>query len=687
MPDAGVRPDAGVDAGLPPVDAGPLDGGFDAGPTDAGLTDGGLDAGADGGPPDAGATDAGPPIRCAGLACQPWEQCLETGGAGRCVNAVTISWLSPVAGASAPLDLTSIPLAITTTAANTLDVPWTSGGVLVSAGTFSGERGVRAATLFINAADAGVVTLTAGWDGGPNATTQFVLASPIVQHLGPRVPSYGTSSPEFEPNDPAGPAWRRDDVVPFQIADLPQPIALHARFDGPGARTWSAPVTARCDAGSCWRADVALAELHFPAFRGAVLFWASGADGGLQTRPTPFPVTRWRWRRQVSGVPNPIAIAIARPITSNGTVLVGSADTTTTGRLLRLDGSGQLATAQPVGWTQAVTTLSGSFATAVGAFGPDGGAFVSLGSMQPPISTSSTFVASGGAADWTAAMTERGQFAVFERLGTRFSVPCPNDAGVPFVAFASSSSFIAGVSAGGPLCVVPTQPPLGIQQPLGTYRPPLIKVGAHQNLDLLVGGETGGLWSILRVSGTISETLLLDAGVVDGVVLTTPATGAARMYWVGDDLRVNAAPLNVSPLTSPPMTRTLGAISTAPVPLARRARGSPVAVPAGPGLGSLYVVDGSGELSSRALQSLALEWRLEAGDGGIRGGTVDRDPIFINACTGLGSLLIPSTGDGALYSVVGDIQSLDPVERWPMGGATSSNTHEFVARPDVCVSP
>lgn len=624
LPDAGVQPDSGVDggvdAGLPPVDAGSFDGGFDAG-----LPDAGLDAGSDAGPADAGATDAGSPITCATLTCQPWEQCLEAGGAGRCVNAVTISWVSPVAGASAPLDLTSIPLAITTTATNTLDVPWTSGGVLVSAGTFSGEPGVRAATLFLNTADAGVVTLTAGWDGGPNATTQFVLASPIVQQLGSRLPSYGASSPEFEPNDPVGPAWRRDDVVPFQIADLPPPIALNARFDGPGARTWSTAVTARCDAGSCWRADLALAQLHFPAFRGSVLVWASGADGGVQTRPTPFPVTRWRWRRQISAVPNPIAIA--RPITSNGTVLVGSADTMTTGRLLRLDGAGQLATAQPVGWTQAVTTLSGSFATGVGAFGPDGGAFVSLGSVQLPISTSSTFVASGGAADWTAAMTERGQFAVFASLGTRFSVPCPNDAGVPFVAFASSSSFTVGVAAGGPLCVLPTQPPFGIQQPLGTYRPPLIKVGAHQNLDLIVGGETGGLWSILRVSGTISETLLLDAGVVDGVVLTTPATGAARMYWVGDDLRVNATALNVSPLTSTPMTRILGAISTAPVPLARRARASPIAVPAGAGTGSLYVVDGSGELTSRALQSLALEWRLEAGDGGIRGGTVDRDPI------------------------------------------------------------
>lgn len=60
------------------------------------------------------------------------------------------------------------------------------------------------------------------------------------------------------------------------------------------------------------------------------------------------------------------------------------------------------------------------------------------------------------------------------------------------------------------------------------------------------------------------------------------------------------------------------------------------------------------------------------------------EPALRDACTGLGSLLSLSTGDGTLS---GDIQSLDPLARWPMGGATSSNTHEFVAPPDVCVSP
>lgn len=218
--DAGVRDggrsDAGIDGG------GGDDAGFDAGSDagdgrDAGRPDGGSDAGRPDGGGDGGFDGGG----LTEVTCAPWQTCVEAGGGARCTGTVTIAWVSPVAGASAPLDLEYVPLAIDTNASAATVVPWSASGVLSAAGVFSGQVGVRSATLLLADSDAGVVVLTAGWDGGPQATTTLQLERPIVRV--PPAPSYGTTSADFEPNDPAGPAFRRDDRCRSRLTSFHSP--------------------------------------------------------------------------------------------------------------------------------------------------------------------------------------------------------------------------------------------------------------------------------------------------------------------------------------------------------------------------------------------------------------------------------------------------------------------------------
>lgn len=662
------------------ADAGAVDSGVDAGAgdsgIDAGAADSGTDGGRDGGAVDAGA-DAGPLPTCATIVCPVWQRCVENAAGAGCFGSVTLSWVSPVQGASAPLDLQSIPLAIDTTADPSLDVPWSSGGVLLSVGAFSGQAGIRAATLFLADADAGVVVLTAGWDGGPSASRELTLTKPIVRPAS--VPSHGLNGPDFEPNDPAGNAFRRDDVVPVEVDELPQPMALFARLDAPNATTSTFPVTERCDGGACWLVKLRLSELDFPVFRGRVLVWASGADGGVQTRPRSIPVTRWRWRRQVSGVPNPLSVTrpVASDIAGAAGILVGSADTATTGRLLALSAGGQLLSfADPVlaQNTRAVHTLAvSSNAVAVGLAGPSGASLrISTSEVAldagPPVATAAIgdlnlapplfFVTSRAGVATVADSTYNSTFSGCEAPG--------RTASRIFV-----SSAVLTFSPNEPLCVSSYQPPYAAQVTSRAYTlafaPTSITPGSS-GFSVYAAAADGGIW---WVSGTASSTvppgerLVWDGGVVDSIAISHATTGAFA-YWADADRVVRSAPL---------ATTTLVPTSARAV-LPSRVEATPVVVAVfnRPDRNSIGFVDPAGVVSVFRIPGLEPFWSLPSSGVGVQG-PVTAEPVFVDSCDRLGSLLIASKGNGSLYSFVGDLAAITGDDTWPMGGRSQGNQH------------
>jgi hypothetical protein len=587
-----------------------------------------------------------------------------------------IRWVSPIAGAEAPMDLQSIPLAIDTNADSTVDVPWSSSGVLQSAGFFSGQVGVRGATLFLADADAGTVVLTAGWDGGPNASTVLTLTRPIVRP--PSTPSFGTNGPDFEPNDPAGNAFRRDDVVPVEVDDLAQPMALFAKLDGPNARTSSFPVTQRCDAGSCWLAQLRLADVDFPAFRGRVLVWASGADGGTQTRPRAIPVTRWRWRRQVSGVPSPLSVT--RPTaTATGPfrIAVGSSDTTNTGRLLNLAPSGVVLPI-PSGWPQGLAASS-LFGSRTAFFGFDGGIIIDeFGTSGPTsgrVQSCSAYQGLGVCA------TEHGGLEVTSSIGT-MTQRSATDAGC---SVSTSSALALGmtsgavVSEGAPVCLLQLGPPIvGTQSTANRY---LRSFASLPGQVLAAAGLDGGIWFIGAGPG-LSERLAWDGGVVDGIaaVRRLKPMSSQWAYWATSDQRVHLAryddvglPFGVAPFRDQlsASERLPDRIRTTPV----------VAYDQQYDGGGVHFVTSAGAVVAFDADTLRTVWSLGAGDGGIRGGRVDTEPIGFEYCGRNGGLLVPSSGDGSLYSFILDGFAYTwrfPETPWAMSGRTPENQQAIV---------
>lgn len=676
QPDGGVLPiDAGLDAGVSRDAGGDEDAGVvrDAGSVDAGdprdsgvEVDAGFDGGADAGRVDGG-FDAGRLPECAPVVCPPWQHCVETNSGPNCVGATTITWVSPSAGSSAPADLQSIPLAIDTDTDSTVEVPWSSSGVLISAGTFSGQMGIRAATLFLADTDAGVVTLTAGWDGGPSASVQLTL-TPRIVHV-PPPPSYGTNGPDFEPNDPTGNAFRRDDVVPVVLDDLPQPMAVFAKLEAANAKTSAFAVTQRCDGGNCWVVDVSLRELDFPAFRGRVLIWASGADGGLQTMPHAVPVTRWRWRRQVSGVPNPVSVT--RPFVAtvggpNDKLFVGSSDTATTGRFMHLKPNGEIyhLGRGPVG----AAKFAGAYVSSVNT--PDGGVMTYMNSSGVwSVSHPGRVTACVGTINGTLRGTVCGfEGNILERdnVTSFFSI----DSGCPIreesALVATWDHHILIVTEGLPICAVewPGEPPVQPISTMGAYhRAFAASFGASYELDLLAAGLDGGLWRIF--GGPSSEALVWPGDTVDGVAMgVRSSTDLAKWaYWATADRRVHAA--STSSFQNEQVAAQL---------LPDRLATTPVLAFGYPNDGgSAVFVSRSGAISAYDRQQFTRTWVLEAGDGGVRGGRVDTDPIMHHYCGQFASLLVPSSGDGSLYSFVLDHVLLSPIY-WPMGGGTPDVT-------------
>lgn len=622
---------------------------------------------------------------CAMLECPPWQSCVESAVGAHCLGGGTIAWVSPVANALAPLDLVSIPLAIDTTLSAAIDVPWSASGAIRATGLFAGQQGVRSATLLFPESDGGVVVLTAGWDGGPTATTSFQLGPPIVQLPAPPA---RTNTADFEPNDPTGPAFRRDDVVAIEVDALPLPMALHARFDAPTAQTLSAPVVDRCDAGTCFRVDLRLRDVDFPAFRGRVFVWASGADGGVQTRARTIPVTRWRWRRQISGVPNPLSIT--RPVSSFPFgIAVGTEDSPGLGRFAMMSITGSLsATSGFELGTAGVTSIAAGHSIFAAFTTADGGY---VDDRSGPVALSERVVSTGTADDTLMALARDGTVVLLDRMGvggqSSSFQSCSPSAG-PFAAMAVSEEQTVLFRAAGPLCVFdPYASPRTFVSTSGRYLPHFVKFAGYRPVGVLAAGLDGGLWSIVGDTTTsFTEQLVFDGGVVDAVASIEFLFSGERVYWVNADRTVQRADLT-SRLNNVPV----GLISNVSTPSTQRIPARTVTAPVivqsrlVSNFGALVVVDASGTVSSFDTNTLALTWSLPSGDAGIRG-AVDADPIYLSACSGprLGTLAIAAR-DGSLYMFIGDVESLPAITTgWQMGGATPENEHEDGT--DRCIS-
>lgn len=122
------------------------------------------------------------------------------------------------------------------------------------------------------------------------------------------VPPAPTVAPAggFTFTDPAGAAWRRDQVVAVRMevdsqevdeGGLEVTVALPSPAGVKSLRPVREP---ECSAGWCGKVEVALWELDMPAFRGAFTVTARARDRqGREGRATAsLPVTRWRWAFQ-----------------------------------------------------------------------------------------------------------------------------------------------------------------------------------------------------------------------------------------------------------------------------------------------------------------------------------------------------------------------------------------------------
>lgn len=302
--------------------------------------------------PDEPEFDAGPrPKRiCPTSKCSAWSACIEGPDAG-CFEVVKgLRWLVPTADASVPIDTARIAFELEVEG-NIAQVPLrTSRGG--SALPYRTDGGRVTGWFDMGPLDAGVFELFAGWPDGPDASVAVRIAPErSVEIVGGNPPGYGVNTDTFQPNDPDGPAWRRDDLVPIR----PWPgSSVTARHTRPGAAVLVVDAGGSGDGGSFLR----LQDVEFNAFRDEVELAASGEF--WEAPPQRLMVTRWRWQRVVGGVPRPLQIHQPRPANFGSPfspiagVVVGTRDTETTGTLVQFDTEG-MPTAAFAGWNAAVT--------------------------------------------------------------------------------------------------------------------------------------------------------------------------------------------------------------------------------------------------------------------------------------------------------------------------------------------
>lgn len=176
------------------------------------------------------------------------------------------------------------------------------------------------------------------------------------------------------------------------------------------------------------------------------------------------------------------------------------------------------------------------------------------------------------------------------------------------------------------------------------YRP--VFAYNYERNHLFAAAVDGGVRAVMEASlDSFSERVVWNGGLVDGIV-----EFGDTAFWVGRDgiiwkdfLRGDAGVVRFT--------------DTLPRPVVV----SPVLLPSqeqfdseGEDEGSLVAVDQNNAVHAFKTSTGKRMWSLGPGDGGIRGGRVDTPPITVNRCAGLDTILIPSAGDGSLYSFITD---------------------------------
>lgn len=637
------------------VDASTVDAGtVDASTVDASVLDAGSVDGVDGG------SDAGQ-LSCATVRCSPWTRCFEDAGAV-CVPTVTaLRWVVPVFDAAVPLDTIRLAVAVEVMGEAEASIPVIASGSGQSTTIATrSDAGLAMGSLSFTTLDAGRLLLVAGWSGGPQAATVVnVLPTRAIEIIGTNPPSHGVNTAAFEPNDPDGNAWRRDDVVAFRSWPRTQVVARH---DHPDASVAVIDAGVSCD-GGC--SSFRLQDVEFNSFRGEVELRAV-SDAGWEAQGERLPVTRWRWRRVVAGVPNPIAVQT--PVMAFGnspwaaSIMVGSEDTRSTGRLVALDEEGFLTPSWiPQGWSAAVTApVDACFQIAAG-FDGDAG-FLWSGRFRQVFGEAfgERYTLVGGGMDRSVAVTDRAAVVTGLSANPRYlSGRCGFDGGTPSNLLVAPAGTLVTASS-GELCAV-VAPAFFWEE----------DAGATRMLSEKVFPSAGGGYSwptvvttdgrLTEVQNSPSQTLVhpfFDAGVVDTLVmgmdwyLFTASPAVVRATWVphsSSRATFAAASGLRSRVLSPPVFRALTRPSGAPSE------------------GLLYAVGQDRRLSVIATVNLKEAWSW-APDAGL---SLSAPMGFAPSSIRLGSLLLPI--NDSVLSVVADGIQFTGNMGWTQSGGDPAN--------------
>jgi hypothetical protein len=193
-------------------------------------------------------------------------------------------------------------------------LPWTVKGLAQSPLTLSLAGG--ASSTFSGGLKEGIgFEVVAGWrDGGPTATATYTVdvTPPTLDVIPDPVPVYAGDAGDFYPNDPDGPAWRRDEPIHVEISSLASDVdssslSLSASFGSEGSYAIPTGSPATCTSGNASRAfcrlyALDLSQVPMARFSGVLTVTAALSDlVGNASAPTTgsVRVTRWQWARQV----------------------------------------------------------------------------------------------------------------------------------------------------------------------------------------------------------------------------------------------------------------------------------------------------------------------------------------------------------------------------------------------------
>ena len=237
----------------------------------------------------------------------------------------------------------------------------------------------------------------------------------------------------------------------------------------------------------------------------------------------------------------------------------------------------------------------------------------------------------------------------------------------------------AVISEGASVCSVQLAIPAAIvsAQPSTTRA---LRAFAKLRGTIAAAGTDGGIWYV-PYSGA-PGTLGSAGEFVDGIAAETRSglNNLERAHWATADRRVHSARYDF--VSTGPMP--FSSVSTANELLPGRSATTPVvAYDERLDGGSVLYVTRNGAVVAFDADSLRRTWTLEPGDAGIRGGRIDTEPIGFEYCDRHGGLLVPSSGDGSLYSFILDGPRFTWQLRspWAMSGRTPENDQsDFLGR-------